>query len=152
MDYKEKLEKVKEILGISKKEETEVELAEQPKVEEQKQEAAPEQPKVDMSQELASIKNDMEMFKSEIAEMFSAFVENVNKTEKNKVPVAASKVEEKVKVEEVKEDVELATVVKHDPTSVEKKTPVFDFSKRDGKQTTEERVFARLNNVFEMKN
>lgn len=138
MNYKEKIDQLKAIvLGSAKEEEVEekVELAEDVQSEEEVSEPVPAE-YVTLAQ-FNELKEDTKKFMESVTEMLSSAMEMINSTEKNTVPVEASKIEEI----DVEEEVELsAEPVKHDPELQVKNTQIKVKLGAGGKETTADRA------------
>jgi len=116
MNYKERIDALKALFLSTEPEaevkKEEVKLEEEPKAEESKTEA-PATEYVSLAQ-FNELKDKLETYVKETAEMLSTAMEMINATEKNTVPVEASKQEEEEeKVEEL-----AAEPVKHNPEEV----------------------------------
>lgn len=162
MDYKKTIIDIKQKLKLelSKDEQDYIDTKKVELQEEPKKEEATAQPQFASMEQLSAMRDELTSFKNEVAEMLSAFAENINKTEKNKVPVEASKetAEEESAGEEVKEDITslkkedvkedkvemTAETVKHDPEAIEKKAPVLNSVQGTHNMTTKDVVFAKL--------
>lgn len=146
MDYKEKINQIMGVLGLSKETPEKEELAAKDMAPEAApaQEAAPvEAPSYVTVSEFNSMREEMEMFKKEVVDALAAIVEMGNKTEKNAVPAEMASQEETEEVEE--EVVELAAEpVKHDPEANVKDTKLGIKIAGGRKMTTEDIVFKTL--------
>ena len=148
MNYKEKLDEIKAL--VFGKEEK---LMEEAPMEEPKQEAAPEEapkPMYVTVEQFASMKDEVESFKSDITEMLSKLTEMINSTEKNKVPQELSEEVAEEVIEEVKEEVELSAQggepIVHDPEGLVSQRVKTKLS-AGRKKTTEDIVFEALANA-----
>ena len=144
MDYKEKINQIMGVLGLSKEAPVKEELAEDVAAPEAAPAEAPvEAPAYVTVEQLSSLREEVEMFKKEVVDALAAIVEMGNKTEKNAVPaeMSAESVEEEVEEEEV---VELAAEpLKHDPEANVKNVSVKQFS-QGRRKTTADIVFESL--------
>lgn len=121
MNYKEKIDSIKALFLSD----------ESPKVEEVKEEVQLAEDVIDKTEEVAEapapveyvtlaqfteLREDTKKFMESVTEMLSSAMEMINSTEKNTVPVEASKEEEEVEL--------AAEPVKHDPEAVVKSNDI----------------------------
>lgn len=151
MNYKEKLDEIKALVFGKVEEETpapveEVKLEEEVKEEAAEPAEAPAESYVTLSQ-FNELKEDTKKFMESVTEMLSSAMEMINATEKNTVPVEASKEKEV----EVKEEVELAAEpVTHNPELATREKEIKVKIGGGAKKTTADRAFdAWINSISE---
>lgn len=144
MNYKEQIEKLKAIVLGSESKPEEVNLMEDEAVKEAApKEEAPVMEYVTLAQ-FNELREDTKKFMESVTEMLSSAMEMINSTEKNKVPVEASK-------QEPEEVVELAAEpIQHDPELSVKGNDVKVKLGAGAKKTFEDRAFeAWINSISE---
>lgn len=143
MNYKEQIEKLKAIVLGSESKPEEVSLQEDVKAEPAPEVEAPVMEYVTLAQ-FNELREDTKKFMESVTEMLSSAMEMINSTEKNTVPVEASK-------QEPEEVVELAAEpLQHDPELSVKGSDVKVKLGAGSKKTFEDRAFeAWINSIKE---